>query len=109
MKTRNATRKELARSIFKAAAATLGLVVCATVFIQTARADCGSYTSTGRKPMSTPTQRRLQKPVAYRLTTQMVTARDDDRDRDFDAAIFFIWKLHLPTEGTTEPPDGTVN
>ena len=108
MKTRNATRKELARSIFRAAAATLGFVVCATVFIQTARADCGSYTSTGRKPTSAPTQRLLLKPVAYRLTTLAVAARDDDRDGNRDAAIVGMWKVQFVSEGTTGIPDGTV-
>jgi hypothetical protein len=108
MKTRNATRKELARTIFKAAAATLGLVVCATVFIPTARADCGSYTSTGRRPMSAPTQRLLPKPVAYRLTTLAVAARDDDPDRHRDAAIVGMWKVQFVSEGTTGIPDGTV-
>jgi hypothetical protein len=110
MKIRNMTRKELARTMLKAAAATLGLVVCATVFIQTARADCGSYTSTGRKPMSASTQRPLLKPAAYRLTTLAVASRDDDpsRDRDRDAPIVGMWKVQFVSEGTTGVPDGTV-
>jgi len=108
MKIQNTTRKDLARTILKVAAATLGLVVCATVFIQTARADCGSYTSTGRKPMSTPTQRPLLKPVAYRLTTLAAAARDDDRDGNRNAAIVGMWKVQFVSEGTTGIPDGTV-
>src|SRR5882762_9090683 len=57
MMIQNATRKDLARTLLKSAAATLGLLVCATVFIQTARADCGSYTSTGQKLMPALAQR----------------------------------------------------
>ena len=108
MKILNASRKDLSRTILKTAAATLGLVVCATVFIQTARADCSSYTSTGRKPMSAPTQRVRLTPVAYRLTTLAVAARDDDPDRHRDAAIVGMWKVQFVSEGTTGIPDGTV-
>jgi hypothetical protein len=110
MKIRSTIGKYSIRTILKAAAATLGLAVCATVFIQTASADCGSYTSTGRKPMSVPTQRPLLKPIAYRLTTLAVAARDDDHDRDHDrdAAIVGMWKVQFVSEGTTGIPDDTV-
>jgi hypothetical protein len=110
MKILNTTRKDLERSVLKAAAATLGLAVCATVFIQTARADCGSYLSPGQKPMSAPTQRPLLKPVAFRLATLAAAARDDDhdRDRDRDAGIVGMWKVQFVSEGTTGIPDDTV-
>ena len=110
MKIRNATRKDLARTILNAAAATLGLVVCATVFVQTASADCGSYTTTGQKRYCLPTQRPLLKPVAFRLAALAAGAGDDDhdRDRDRDAAIVGMWKVQFVSEGTTGIPDDTV-
>ena len=104
MKIRHLTRKDLARKILKAAAATLGLVVCATAFIQTARADCGSYTSTGQRLMPAPAQRPLLKPAAYRLAALAVATRDDDND----SAIVGMWKVQFVSEGTTGIPDGTV-
>jgi hypothetical protein len=104
MMIQNATRKDLARTLLKVAAATLGLVVCSTVFIQTARADCGSYPSPGQKPLSAPTQRPLLKPVTFRLATLAAATRDDDRD----AAIVGMWKVQFVSEGTTGIPDGTV-
>ena len=113
MKIQN-IRKDLARIILKAAATTLGLAVCATVFIQTARADCGSYLSPGRKPMSIPTQRLLLKPVAYRLAALAVAARDDDHDRDRDASIVGLWKFTFTAKGNSgnpfpfNPPDGAL-
>ena len=100
----NATRKDLARTLLKSAAATLGLLVCATVFIQTARADCGSYTSTGQKLMPALAQRPLLKPAAYRLAALAVAARDDDND----AAIVGMWKVQFVSEGTNGIPDGTM-
>jgi len=100
----NATSKDLARTLLKAAAATLGLLVCATVFIQTARADCGSYTSTGQKLMPALAQRPLLKPAAYRLAALAVAARDDDND----AAIVGMWKVQFVSEGTNGIPDGTM-
>jgi len=114
MKILNTTGKDLARKILKAAASTLGLAVCATVFIQTARADCGSYTSTGRKPMSAPTQRPLLKPVAFRLAALAADARDDDHDRDRDASIVGLWKFAFTAKGNSgnpfpfNPPDGAL-
>jgi hypothetical protein len=104
MMIQNATRKDLARTLLKAAAATLGLLVCATVFIQTARADCGSYTSTGQKLIPAPAQRPLLKPIAYRLTTPATAASDDDND----AAIVGMWKVQFVSEGTNGIPDGTM-
>ena len=100
----NATRKDLARTLLKAAAATLGLLVCATVFIQTARADCGSHTNTGQKLMPGLAQRPLLKPAAYRLAALAVAARDDDND----AAIVGMWKVQFVSEGTNGIPDGTM-
>jgi hypothetical protein len=110
MKILNTARKDLARKILNAAAATLGLAVCATVFIQTASADCGSYPSPGQKPMSAPTQRPQLKPVVFRLATLAAAARDDDhdRDRDRDAGIVGMWKVQFVSEGTAGVPDGTV-
>src|SRR5467141_4860361 len=104
MMIQNATRKDLARTLLKSAAATLGLLVCATVFIQTARADCGSYTSTGQKLMPALAQRPLLKPAAYRLAALAVAARDDDND----AAIVGMWKVQFVSEGTNGIPDGTM-
>jgi len=104
MKNRNMTWKDLARSVLKTAAITLGLAVCATVFIQTARADCGSYTSTGRRPIPALAQRPLLRPAAFRLATLAVAARDDDND----AAIVGMWKVQFVSEGTNGIPDGTM-
>jgi hypothetical protein len=104
MKIRNMTWKDLARSVLKTAATTLGLAVCATVFIQTARADCGSYTSMGQKPVPAPAQRPLLRAIAYRLTTPAVATRDDDND----AAIVGMWKVQFVSEGTNGIPDGTM-
>ena len=104
MKIRKMTWKDLARSVLKTAAATLGLALCATVFIQTARADCGSYTSMDQKPLPAPAQRPLLRAIAYRLTTPAVAARDDDND----AAIVGMWKVQFVSEGTNGIPDGTM-
>jgi hypothetical protein len=104
MKIRNMTLKDLARGVLKTAATTLGLAVCATVFIQTARADCGSYTSMGQKPVPAPAQRPLLRAIAYRLTTPAVATRDDDND----AAIVGMWKVQFVSEGTNGIPDGTM-
>ena len=104
MNIRNMTWKDLARSVLKTAATTLGLAVCATVFMQTARADCGSYTSMGQKPVPAPAQRPLLRAIAYRLTTPAVAARDDDND----AAIVGMWKVQFVSEGTNGIPDGTM-
>lgn len=104
MKIRKMTWKDLARSVLKTAAITLGLAVCATVFIQTARADCGSYTSTGRRPIPALAQRPLLRPAAFRLATLAVAARDDDND----AAIVGMWKVQFVSEGTNGIPDGTM-
>ncbi|HLJ24495.1 MAG TPA: hypothetical protein VKT71_10350 [Candidatus Acidoferrales bacterium] len=112
MKLPDMTRKELARITLKAAATTLGILVCATVFLQTARADCGSYTSLGWKPMSIPTQRLLLKPAAYRVARLAVG--DDDRDRDRDATIVGLWKFSFTAKGNAgnpapfNPPDGAT-
>ena len=108
MKILNAARKDFSRTILKAAAATLGLAVCATVSIRTARADCGSYTIPSQKLMSAPTQRPVLKPVAFRLATLAPAAREDDKDRDHDAAIVGMWKVQFMSEGTTGIPDDTV-
>ena len=99
-----ATRKDLARTLLKAAATTLGLLVCATVFIQTARADCGSYTSTGQRPIPALALRPLLRPAAFRLAGLAVAARDDDND----AAIVGMWKVQFVSEGTNGIPDGTM-
>ena len=104
MKIRKMTWKDLARSVLKTAATTLGLALCATVFIQTARADCGSYTSMDQKPVPAPAQRPLLRAIAYRLTTPAVAARDDDND----AAIVGMWKVQFVSEGTNGIPDGTM-
>ena len=104
MKIRNMTWKDLARSVLKTAATTVGLAVCATVFMPTARADCGSYTSMGQKPVPAPAQRPLLRAIAYRLTTPAVAARDDDND----AAIVGMWKVQFVSEGTNGIPDGTM-
>jgi hypothetical protein len=104
MKIRNMTWKDMARSVLKTAATTLGLAVCATVFIQTARADCGSYTSTGQKLMPALAQRSFLKPAAYRLAALKVAAREDDND----AAIVGMWKVQFVSEGTNGIPDGTM-
>jgi hypothetical protein len=104
MMIQNATRKDLARTLLKAAAATMGLVVCATAFMQTARADCGSYTSSGQKLMPAPAQRPLLRPAAFRLAALSVAARDDDSD----AAIVGMWKVQFVSEGTNGIPDGTM-
>jgi hypothetical protein len=110
MKIRNMTWKDLARSVLKTAATTLGLAVCATVFIQTARADCGSYTSMGQKPVPAPAQRPLLRAIAYRLTTPAVATRDDDND----AAIVGLWKFAFTAKGNSgnpapfNPPDGAT-
>jgi hypothetical protein len=104
MMIQNATRKDLARMLLKAAAATLGLLACATVFIQTARADCGSYTSTGQRPIPALAQRPLLRPAAFRLEALAVAARDDDND----AAIVGMWKVQFVSEGTNGIPDGTM-
>jgi hypothetical protein len=101
MKILNAARKDFSRTILKAAAATLGLAVCATVSIQTARADCGSYTIPGQKLMPAPTQRPLLKPVAFRLAT-LAAPREDD------AAIVGMWRVQFMSEGNTGIPDDTV-
>jgi hypothetical protein len=107
MKIRITIRKDIVRSILKTGAATLGVLVCATVFMQTARADCGSYSGPGQKAMPSSTQRPLLTLVAYRPTTRAVAARDDDHDGDRDAAIVGMWKVELVSEGTTGIPDGT--
>ena len=107
MKIRITMRRGIVRSILKTVAAALGILVCATVFIPTARADCGSYSGPGQKAMPSSTQPPL-KLVAYRLTTRAVAARDEDHDRDRDAAIVGMWKVLLVSEGTTGIPDGTV-
>src|SRR5258707_1710998 len=104
MKIRNMIWKDLAISVLKTAATTVGLAVCATVFMQTARADCGSYTSMGQKPVPAPAQRPLLRAIAYRLTTPAVAARDDDND----AAIVGMWKVQFVSEGTNGIPDGTM-
>jgi hypothetical protein len=104
MMIQNATRKDLARTLSKVAAATLGLLVCATVFIQTARADCGSYTITGQRPIPALAQRPLLRPAAFRLAALGVAARDDDND----AAIVGMWKVQFVSEGTNGIPDGTM-
>jgi hypothetical protein len=104
MKIRKMAWKDLARSALKTAATTLGLALCATVFIQTARADCGSYTSMDQKPVPAPAQRPLLRVIAYRLTTPVVAARDDDND----AAIVGMWKVQFVSEGTNGIPDGTM-
>src|SRR6202158_3293907 len=104
MKIRNMPWKDLARSFLKTAATTLGLAVCATVFIQTARADCGSYTSTGQKLMPALAQWSSLKPAACRLAALKVAARDDDND----ATIVGMWKVQFVSEGTNGIPDGTV-
>lgn len=104
MKIRNMTWKDSVRSVLKTAATTLGLAVCATVFIQTARADCGSYTSMGQKPVPAPAQRPVLRAIAYRLTTPAVATRDDDND----AAIVGMWKVQFVSEGTNGIPDGTM-
>jgi hypothetical protein len=104
MKIRKMTWKDLARSVLKTAATTLGLALCATIFIQTARADCGSYTSMDQKPLPAPAQRPLLRAIAYRLTTPAVAARDDDND----AAIVGMWKVQFVSEGTNGIPDGTM-
>ena len=104
MKIRKMTWKDLARSVLKTAATTLGLALCATIFIQTARADCGSYTSLDQKPLPAPAQRPLLRAIAYRLTTPAVAARDDDND----AAIVGMWKVQFVSEGTNGIPDGTM-
>ena len=104
MKIRKMTWKDLARSVLKTAATTLGLAMCATVFIQAARADCGSYTSMSQKPVPAPAQRPLLRAIAYRLTTPAVAARDDDND----AAIVGMWKVQFVSEGTNGIPDGTM-
>jgi len=104
MKIRKMTWKDLARSVLKTAAATLGLAMCATVFIQAARADCGSYTSMSQKPVPAPAQRPLLRAITFRLTTPAVAARDDDND----AAIVGMWKVQFVSEGTNGIPDGTM-
>jgi hypothetical protein len=104
MKIRNMTWKDLARSVLKTAATTLGLAVCATVFIQTAHADCGSYTSTGQKLIPALAQWSFLKPAAYRLAALKVAAREDDND----AAIVGMWKVQFVSEGTNGIPDGTM-
>ncbi len=104
MKIRNMIWKDLAISVLKTAATTVGLAVCATVFMQTARADCGSYTSMGQKPVPAPAQRPLLRAIAYRLTTPAVAAREDDND----AAIVGMWKVQFVSEGTNGIPDGTM-
>jgi hypothetical protein len=104
MKIRNMTWKDSVRSVLQTAATTLGLAVCATVFIQTARADCGSYTSMGQKPVPAPAQRPLLRAIAYRLTTPAVATRDDDND----ASIVGMWKVQFVSEGTNGIPDGTM-
>jgi hypothetical protein len=104
MKIRNMTWKDLTRSVLKTATTTMGLAVCATVFIQTARADCGSYTSTGQKLMPALAQWSYLKPAAYRLAALKVAAREDDND----AAIVGMWKVQFVSEGTNGIPDGTM-
>jgi hypothetical protein len=104
MKIRNMTWKDLARSVLKTAATTLALAVCATVFIQTASADCGSYTSTGQKLMPALAHWSFPKPAAYRLAALKVAAREDDND----AAIVGMWKVQFVSEGTNGIPDGTM-
>jgi len=109
MKIPNARRIDLARIMLKAAVATLGLLVCATVFIQTARADCGSYAGASQKAAFAPMPPRLLlSPVAYKLRTLAVADRDDDRDHDRDATIVGMWKVQFVSEGTTGIPDDTV-
>ena len=104
MKIRNMTWKDLTRSVLKTAATTLGLAVCVTVFVQTARGDCGSYTSMGQKPLPAPAQRPLLRAIAYRLTAPPVATRDDDND----AGIVGMWKVQFVSEGTNGIPDGTM-
>jgi hypothetical protein len=58
--------------------------------------------------MSAPTQRPVLKPVAFRLATLAPAAREDDKDRDHDAAIVGMWKVQFMSEGTTGIPDDTV-
>jgi len=86
MKIRSTTRKNLPGTIVRTAAATLGLLMCATVFTLAARADCGSFTGTGmgpgtgQKPMfAAPPQRPFLLPVAYRPASLTVADRDDDQ------------------------------
>ena len=113
MKIRSTTRKNLPGTIVRTAAATLGLLMCATVFTLAARADCGSFTGTGRgpgtgqKPMfAAPPQRPFLLPVAYRPASLTVADRDDDQDSQ--AAIVGMWKVQFVSEGTAGVPDGTV-
>jgi hypothetical protein len=109
MGIRITTRQVMVKTILKTAVATLGVLVCATVFIQTARADCGSYTTPDGKPMPSSARPHLRL-VSYRLTTRTIAARDDDHDQDRDrhVAIVGMWKVQFVSEGTTGIPDGTV-
>jgi hypothetical protein len=110
------TRGYLARKVLKTAAAALAFVVAGSVFGLTARADCGSYTGAGQKPMFAPSRRPLLRSASYRLASFTTDDRNDDRDgdRDRNASIVGLWKFSFVALGNSgnpyplNPPDGTT-
>jgi hypothetical protein len=110
----------LARKVLKTAAAALAIVVAGCVFELTARADCGSLTGSGQRPMFAPSRRPLLRSASYKLASFTAADRDDkhdedhDGDRDRDASIVGLWKFSFVALGNSgnpfplNPPDGTT-
>lgn len=110
------TKGYLARKVLKTAAAALVIVAAGSVLELTARADCGSYTGSGQKPMAAPSRRPLLRSASYQLASFTVAADDDDQrwDRDRDASIVGLWKFSFAALGNSgnsfpfNPPDGAT-